>query len=158
MRIIITIAAALVLVGAPGIGLETKPLAFAQGAHGPTGSPPADATTPEEKMRRRFPQPVRVGALIGTRVLDEDDVTLGRIRQVVRTSDGKIALIMAYGGWLGWGTRDVALPIETLALIGPNVAALDISPEQIAKLASWSGAGAQQIGADETIRIAVSRR
>ena len=109
-------------------------------------------------MRRRFPQPVRVGVLIGTRVLDEDDVTLGRVREVVRTADGKIALIMAYGGWFGWRTRMVALPIETLALIGPNVAALDISPEQISKLATWSGADAQQVGPDETIRMAVSRR
>ena len=150
--------AACVVLGLAGFSPTGCPNAMAQGAHGPTGAAPPDATTPEERMNRRFPQPVRIGALIGTRVLDSDDVTLGRVREVVRKSDGKIALIMDYGGWLGWGARRVELPIETVALIGANVAILDISPQEIAKAPTWLGAGAKAISADETIRIAISRR
>src|ERR1700726_3985185 len=52
----------------------------------------------EEAMRRRFPQPVRVGDLIGLPVLDWGDSTIGRVRQVVRTPAGKIALIVGVGG------------------------------------------------------------
>jgi hypothetical protein len=158
MRIFTVVATALVLAGAPHTGLATKPFALAQGAHGPTGAPPADATTPEEKMRRRFPQPVRVGALIGARVLDEGDVTLGRVREVVRSPDGKILLIVTYGGWFGWSTRTVAIPVETVALIGKNIAALDISPKEISNLPVWSGTTSQPIGPDEIIRLAISRR
>ena len=47
--------------------------------------------SPEEKMRRRFPHPVKVGDLIGLPVLDWDDVTIGHVRQVVRTPEGKIS-------------------------------------------------------------------
>src|ERR1700693_486772 len=63
--------------------------------------------TPEEKMNKRFPQPVRVGFLIGLPVLDDDDNTLGRVQQVVRTPEGKISLIVSYGGSFGWGARPV---------------------------------------------------
>src|SRR5262249_18406497 len=75
------------------------PFVLAQGAHSPAGSTPTvDATTPEARMQRRFPQDVRVGDLIGLPVLDGYHQTLGRVRQVVRTPDGKIKLIVAYGG------------------------------------------------------------
>jgi hypothetical protein len=158
MRIFTVAATALVLAGAPNTELGTKSFALAQGAHGPTGAPPADATTQEEKMRRRLPQPVRVGALIGARVLDEGDVTLGRVREVVRSADGKIRLIVAYGGWFGWGARSVAIPVETVALIGKNIAAVDISPKEISNLPVWSDAASQPIGPDEIIRLAISRR
>ena len=67
--------------------------------------PPVPTDTPEQKMQKRFPQPVRVGDLIGLPVLDDDDSTIGRVRQVVRTPEGKIKLIVSYGGWLGFGAR-----------------------------------------------------
>ena len=46
--------------------------------------------TPEERMQRRFPQPVKVGDLIGLPVYDDNELTLGHVRQVVRTPAGKI--------------------------------------------------------------------
>jgi hypothetical protein len=39
-------------------------------------------------MRRRFPQPVRVGDLIELRVLNDHHVTIGFVRHVVRTPQG----------------------------------------------------------------------
>lgn len=132
--------------------------AFAAGAHGPTGASPADATTPEEKMQRRFPQLVKVGDLIGSRVLDYDDITLGYVRQVVRTPQGKILLIVSYGGWLGFGTRPVAVPIEVVALIGRNVAALDMPPTEFSAAPTWPGQGADAVPSDEIIKIAITRR
>ena len=77
--------------------------------------------TPEERMNRRYPQPVKVGFLIGLPVLDEKDSTYGYIREVVRTAEGKIVLVVPYRGWLGWaptdwGRKTVAVPIETVAI------------------------------------------
>lgn len=114
--------------------------------------------TPEEKMRRRFPQPVRVGDLIGLPVLDDDDVTLGRVRHVVRTPEGKISLIVSYGGWFGWGSRLVAVPIEVVAILARQIAALDMPPREFAAAPTWQGTGAQVLANDETIRIALGRR
>src|SRR5262245_42022429 len=103
-----------------------------------TQTPSADQATeenlsPEEKMRRRFPQPARVRDLIGRPVLDWRDNTLGYVQQLVRTGDRKIQLIVRYGGWfgwIGWWQRPVAVPIEAVALIGPNVATLDMTTKQ----------------------------
>ncbi|MCX7314642.1 MAG: hypothetical protein WCG92_14940 [Hyphomicrobiales bacterium] len=90
--------------------------------------------TPEEKMSRRFPQPVRVGFLVGLPVLDWEDSTIGFIQQVVRTPDGKIKLIVPYyprfgwvrdGGFLDRWRRPVAVPIETVAILARQVDALD---------------------------------
>ena len=90
-------------------------------------------------MARRFPQPIRVGDLIGLPVLDWRDRTIGYVQQVVRTPTGKIQLIVPYRSWLGWfsygrvfawGTRPVAVPLETVAMLGRQVAALDMSREE----------------------------
>src|SRR5262245_51444632 len=61
---------------------------------------------PEERFQRRMPQPVKVGDLIGLPVLDDNQSTLGYVQQVVRTSAGKIDLIVCYSpGSAGWGAR-----------------------------------------------------
>ena len=42
--------------------------------------------TPEQRMARRFPQPVKVGDLIGLPVYDDNQSTLGYVREVVRAA------------------------------------------------------------------------
>jgi hypothetical protein len=115
-------------------------------------------TEAEARMQRRFPQPVKVGDLIGLPVLDDGDVTLGRVRQVVRTPQGKIRLIVSYGGWLGWGARPVAVPIEVVAILARQIAALDMPPAEFAAAPTWTAAEDRPIPADEHIRIAITRR
>lgn len=121
-------------------------------------NPQKDAMTPEERMNRRFPQPVRVGDLIGLRVLDDQDVTIGFVRKVVRTPQGKILLLVSQGGWLGWGERLVAAPIEVMAIFGRQLASLDMEPKEYASASPWVESGGTPIPDDEIIRIALTRR
>ncbi len=114
--------------------------------------------TPAERMRARFPQPVRVGDLIGLPLLDDSSCTLGRVREVVRTADDKIELIVAYGGLLGWGARLVAIPIEVVGIQGRELASLDMPRSEYAKAPTWRNAGAQRVPDDATIKIALARR
>ena len=80
--------------------------------------------SPEVSMNRRFPQPVRTGDIIGLPLLDYDDSTIGYVSDVRRTADGKIVLIVPYRRWFGWlragdwSRRPVAVPIETVAILG----------------------------------------
>jgi hypothetical protein len=113
--------------------------------------------TPEERFQRRLPQPVKVGDLIGLPVLDDNQSTLGYVREVVRTSAGKIDLIVSYSPWFGWFGRPVAVPIEFVGIFGRNIASLDMSRQDYAEAPTWSGAGAQPIPATETIRIGLTR-
>jgi hypothetical protein len=82
--------------------------------------------TPEERIQ----QWVRVGDLIGLRVFDDNDATIGFVRQVVRTPDGRIQLIVAHSGVLGLGGRLVAVSIEAVAIFGRQLASLDMKPEE----------------------------
>ena len=150
-------AAALLLLAAlpPGIAL-------AAGPQENIARPEEQNRTPEQRMARRYPQPMKVGALIGLPVLDGKDSTYGHIRAVVRTPEGKIVLVVPYRTWLGWaptdwGRRTVAVPLETVAILGRQVAALDFSAEDFAAAPSYL-AGGTVLPADETIRIALYRR
>ena len=127
----------------------------------PTKAPADDAEenlSPEEKMRRRFPQPVSVGDLIGLPLLDWDDSTIGYVRHVVRTPEGKIQLIVNQGRLFGWGGRLVPVPIEAVAILARQIDLLDISVEDFRATPAWSAATTQPIPSDDMIRIALSRR
>jgi hypothetical protein len=159
VRIIIT------LVLGPGLIAATMPLAAPDtGAqiilaqHEPPQAAIPQRETPEERMRRRFPQPVRVGDLIGLRVLNDNNVTIGFVRQVVRTPSGKIQLIVAHSGVLGWGGRLVAVPIEVVGIMGRQLASLDMKPEEYAAAPPWSDGDAEVIPPDEKILIALAKR
>lgn len=114
--------------------------------------------SPQEKMRRRFPQPVKVADLIGLPVLDYDDSTIGRVERVVRTTTGNILLIVPYGGWFGWGNRPVPVPIETVAILGRQLDALEMTREDFDKAPAWPASEGMTIDGREAIRIAISRR
>jgi hypothetical protein len=134
-------------------------LLLAQAMVPPTGmEEKKKSMTPAERMQARFPQPVRVGDLIGLPLLDDSSCTLGHVREVVRTADDKIELIVAYGGLLGWGARPVAVPIEVVGIQGRELASLDMPRSEYAAAPTWRNAGAQALPNDATIKIALARR
>ncbi len=128
------------------------------GAH--TGVMPdaGDRSTPEQRMAKRWPQPVRAGDLLGLPVLDDQDRELGRVRQVVRTPDGRIVLVTSSGGWFGFGTRTVGVPIETVAILARQLDLLDMSRDDFFELATWRDDDATPVVADDTLRIGIGRR
>jgi PRC-barrel domain len=111
----------------------------------------------DERMNRRFPQPVKVGFLIGLPVLDDNSSTLGVVRQVVRKPDGKIALIVSYSRWFGWFGHPVAVPIEAVGIEGRQIASLDMARSEYAAAPTWQPNGATALPDDTTIRIALGR-
>ncbi len=114
-------------------------------------------TTAEQRMQARYPQPVRVGDLIGLPVLDDGARTLGRVRRVVRTNKNKIELIVAYGGFLGWGNRLIAVPLEVVGIAGRQIASLDMPRSEYAAAPTWRNTDAQALPNDATITIALAR-
>ena len=130
----------------------------------PTGMGPADKAMAAQdmaeamRMQKRFPQPVRVGDLVGLPVLDDDSRTLGHVRQVVRTPQGKIKLIVAYGGFLGFGTRLVAVPIEVVGIFGRQLASLDMPRHEYASAPAWHDTDDTAVPNDDSIRVALARR
>ncbi|MFG1281445.1 PRC-barrel domain-containing protein [Xanthobacter autotrophicus] len=127
--------------------------------HANTQAGPAeDDLTPAERMAERFPQKVRVGDLVGLPLLDFDDRTLGYVREVARTPEGGIVLVVPVGGWFGHGGRPVAVPLETVAILGRQIALLDIPRAALPQRATWAPKDGAPIAGDEIIRIAITRR
>ena len=134
------------------------PVVLAQAMVPPTGMDDANKPMPMvERMNRRFPQPVRVGDLIGLPVLDDRASTLGFVRQVVRTAAGKTVLVVSYSSWFGWFGRPVAVPIEVVGIEGRQLASLDMPRSEYAAAPTWQGMDATVLPDDTTIRIALAR-
>ena len=130
---------------------------LAQAPHDLTPQTPMP-TAAEARMQMRFPQPVRVGDLIGLPVLDDGDSTLGRVRDVVRDPQGKIKLIVSYSRWWGLGGRPVAVPLEVVGILGRQIAAIDMPRAEFAAAPTWTAGPDRPIPPQETIRIAITRR
>ena len=108
-------------------------------------------------MLRRFPQPVRVGDLIGLPVIDENHRTIGYVREVVRTAQDKVELIVDYDGWFGWEAHPVAVPIEVVGIQGRELASLDMPRSEYQAAAPWQQTGETAIPDDDSVKIALSK-
>jgi hypothetical protein len=107
-------------------------------------------------MERRFPQPVRVGDLIGLPILDYFDRTMARVLSVERSPTGGIQLVASYRKW--FSSRPVAVPIEVVAIAGRQIASMDMSWADFDRAPTWTGTGAVKLSPDEKIRIGLYKR
>jgi hypothetical protein len=160
LRLAAAVSATIIVCGPQSVsaleGSGRPTLILAAGQTAPAQTP--DALSPEERMQRRYPQPVKVGDVIGLPVLDFDDRTLGYVKSVVRTPAGKIQLVVPYGGLLGWGRRPVAVPIEVVAIAGRQLAALDMTRAEFDATPSWNDPQSQSLASTDIIRIGLYRR
>ena len=139
----------------PGVVLASGPPAEADGDK--------EELTPEQKMQKRFPQSVRAGDLVGLPVLDDDDSTIGYVREVARTAKGKIVLIVPYSAWFGWartekGKRPVAVPIDSVAILARQINAVDMPRSDFDEAPSWNPDQGKTLPAEEKTLIALGRR
>jgi hypothetical protein len=119
-----------------------------------------DAQNPmpmKERYLKRFPQPARVGDLIGMPVLDLNSKTLGYVQQVVQTTAGEIEFIIGYSQWWGWFGRPVAVPLEALGIEGGHLVSLDMQPSEYDAAPTWHDTGTTPFPTDATVRVALSR-
>jgi hypothetical protein len=149
---------------APPVGATTSILAggrfivLVQAMIPRTGMMDAQHPMPmNERYLKRFPQPARVGDLIGLPVLDLHSKTLGFVRQVVRSPAGEIKFIVSYSRWWGWFGRPVAVPLEVLGIEGRHFVSLDMPPGEYDAAPTWRNKEDTALPADATIRVALSR-
>ena len=123
-----------------------------------TGMMDAENPMPmKERYLKRFPQPARIGDLIGMPVLDLNSKTLGYVEKVVQTSTGEIEFIVGYSRWWGWFGRPIPVPLEALGIEGGHLVSLDMSPSEYAAAPTWHDTAATPLPVDATIRVALSR-
>ena len=81
----------------------------------------------------RFPQPVRVGDLLGRDVLRpvESQDVLGHVREVVRDSQDQILVVIDFGGFFGFRSRPIAVPVDAMVLLGQDMEVVAFTPNQL---------------------------
>ena len=121
--------------------------------------PKPSGMSPSEAAKKRFPQPVNVGALRGRTVLEplESQPRLGRVNEIVRQPDGAIKVVIDYGGFFGIGSRPIAVPVEAMVLLGDYMEVVDFKPDQLATFPTFDGKGVTPLPGDEVIEVGLAR-
>ena len=125
----------------------------------PRPQPPPAGMSLERSNAMRFPQPVRVGQLLGRVVLRpvESQTVLGHVRGVVRDPGGQVVVVMSFGGFLGLDTRLVAVPLDAMALLGDVVEVVAYTLPQLRGLPTFTTAGTTPVPADTVVRVGLAK-
>ncbi len=107
----------------------------------------------------RFPQPVRVGDLLGREVLRpvESQDVLGRVRRVVRDQNGQIMVVIDFGGFLGFGSRPIAVPVDAMVLLGQDMEIVAFTPKQLQQFPTFSPSGTADVPDDTIIKVGLAK-
>jgi len=143
---------------AAGVLVATAGVADAQ-SRTPGGMPPPTGMSLAESAAMRFPQPVRVGDLLGREVLRpvESQDVLGRVRSVVRGKNGDILIVVDYGGFFGFGSRPIAVPVNAMVLLGQDMEIVAFTPEQLGKFATFSPSGTTPVADNAIIKVGLAK-
>jgi hypothetical protein len=133
-------------------------LAYAQSAT-PGGMPPPPGMSLTESAAMRFPQPVRVGDLLGRDVLRpvESQDVLGHVRELVRDSKGQILVVIDIGGFLGFGRRPIAVPVDAMVLLGQDMEVVAFTPDELRQFRTFSPSGTTPIADDAMIKVGLAK-
>jgi len=138
-------------------------LAVAGAAHAqsatPGGMPPPPGMNLAESAAMRFPQPVRVGDLLGREVLRpvESQEILGRVRRVVRDRNGQIMVVVDFGGVLDFGSRPIAVPVDAMVLLGQDMEIVAFTPKQLRQFPTFSPSGTTDVPDDTIIKVGLAK-
>lgn len=100
-----------------------------------------------------FPQPVRVGNLIGQKLIAprESQPLLGTVEALARDADGALTVHVKIARLLPGGGRSVSVPIVAVSYLGPQLALTGLTETQLDALPE--AAASPSIPVDEVIRI-----
>ena len=139
-------------------GMVTVAAAHAQSAT-PGGMPPPPGMSLAESAAIRFPQPVRVGDLLGREVLRpvESQDVLGRVRSVVRDRSGQITVVIDFGEFLGFGSRPIAVPVDAMVLLGQDMEIVAFTPKQLQQFPTFSPSGTTHVPDNKIIKVGLAK-
>jgi hypothetical protein len=121
------------------------------GAHAqsatPGGMPPPPGMGLPESAAMRVPQPVRVSDLLGRDVLRpvESQDVLGHVGGVVRDSQGQILIVIDFGGFFGFGSRRIGVPVDAMVLLGEDMEVVAFTPDQLRHFPTFAPLGTTRL-------------
>ncbi|WP_428491231.1 PRC-barrel domain-containing protein [Rhodopila sp.] len=122
--------------------------------------PPPPGMSLAASAAMRFPQPVRVGDLLHRTVLQpvESQTRLGRVDAVMQDGKGMIFAVIQYGGFFGFGSRPIAVPIDAMVLLGQDMEVVAYTPDQLSGFPTFSpGSGDTTIDPNRLIKVGLAK-
>jgi hypothetical protein len=132
-------------------------LATAAHAQGPKiNEPPAI----KAQQDARFPQPVRVGTLVGWPVIQSGGryQRLGSVVGVFQPSGGDLQLVFRYRRGLFSPSRLIAPDLDDVVLVGAMVKIADVEPDDLDKLPTFRVANGRLLGPNEIVRVGLGKK
>jgi hypothetical protein len=125
----------------------------------PGGMPPPPGMSLAQSAAMRFPQPVRVGDLLGRDVLRpvESQDVLGHVREVVRDSQGQILVVIDFGGFFGFRSRPIAVPVDAMVLLGQDMEVVAFTPNQLGHSPVFLSSGTTRVPDDAVIKVGLAK-
>ena len=132
--------------------------AYAQSAT-PGGMPPPPGMSSAASAAMRFPQAVRVGDLLHRDVLQpvESQDGLRKGSSGVRDSEGTIRVVIDFGGFLGFWTRPIAVPVDAMVLLGQDMEVVAFTPQQLQEFPTFTPSGSSSLPDDMVIRVGLAK-
>ncbi len=82
---------------------------------------------------------------------------LGTVQQIVRGSDGTLVAVINLGGFLGFGSRPVSVPVNALVLVGQVVEVDAFTPSQLRQLPTFAPGTAVPLAPDTVIKMGLAK-
>lgn len=125
----------------------------------PGGMPPPPGMSLAQSNAMRFPQPVRVGDLLGRQVLRpvESQDVLGYVRGLVRDHDNQIMVVVEFGGFFGFGARPIAVPVDAMVLLGQDMEIVAYTPDQLRQFPTFSDSSSTEVASDTIIKVGLAK-
>ena len=125
----------------------------------PGGMPPPAGMSLARSAAMRFPQPVRVGDLVGRPVLQpvEAQSVLGRVDAIVRDGAGTLMVELELRQWFGLRSRTVAVPVDATVLVGQIVEVVAYTPKELWRLPIFDPSGTTKLGDEAVIRVGLAK-
>ena len=125
----------------------------------PGGMPPPPGMSLAASNAMRFPQPIRVGQLLGRVVLQpvESQTVLGHVRRIVRDDQSQVMVVISFGGFLGFGSRLIAVPLDAMVLLGEAMEVAAFTPQQLRGFATFTPAGTTPVPDDTVVKVGLAK-
>jgi hypothetical protein len=125
----------------------------------PGGMPPPSGMSLAQSRDMRFPQPIRLGDLIGREVIrpTESQDVVGHVREVVRDRDGVIQVVIDFGGFLGFGSRPIAVPLDAMVLLGEDLEVAAFKQDQLEKFPTFAPEGTTPVAGDTIAKVGLTK-
>jgi hypothetical protein len=62
-----------------------------------------------------------------------------------------------FGGFLGFGSRPIAVPVDAMVLLGQDMEIVAFTPEQLRQLPAFSPAGTTDVADDTVIKVGLAK-